>query len=201
MDLTRNDFLPSTCFCFLVFFLKIMGRRKQLRLKWNCDFLCDVDLGLVRCVHLLFFFVFVSAQCVDVATNSGGLSESSRRCCQLHRGGQCGSPGLRSRCSCPTFNNGRLRCRPRKVSFPSNDFHIRFVFIRCNIYIFFKTKFSYGADPYLGHSIGPVPTYGISNSAELQSVNKLVRQNKNWIKNCSIELIFGFIPAGCHVPK
>jgi len=32
---------------------------------------------------------------------------------------------------------------------------------------------NYGADPYLGHSIGPVPTYGISNSAELQSVNKL----------------------------
>lgn len=32
---------------------------------------------------------------------------------------------------------------------------------------------NYGADPYLGHSIGPMPTYGISNSAELQSVNKL----------------------------
>lgn len=40
--------------------------------------------------------------------------------------------------------------------------------------------FSYGADPYLGHSIGPVPTYGISNSAELQSVNKLVRIEKSF---------------------
>ena len=33
---------------------------------------------------------------------------------------------------------------------------------------------SYGTDPYLGHSIGPVPTYGVTNSVELQSVNKLV---------------------------
>jgi hypothetical protein len=33
---------------------------------------------------------------------------------------------------------------------------------------------SYAADPYLGHSIGPVPAaYGVSNSVELQSVNKL----------------------------
>lgn len=97
-------------------------------------FLCDVDFwSLVRCVHLLFFFVFVSAQCVDVATNSGGLSESGRRCCQLHRGGQCSSPGLRSRCSCPTFNNGRLRCRPRKVSFPFKWFP-HSIRLFCNIY-------------------------------------------------------------------
>jgi hypothetical protein len=71
-------------------------------------------------------------------------------------------------------------------------------------HLFFKTKFSYGADPYLGHSIGPVPTYGISNSAELQSVNKLVRQNKkieSKIVRFNSFWFFGFIPAGCHVPK
>lgn len=134
--LNQKRFSYSTSFCFLLYFSfkKIMGRRKQLRLKWNCDFCVTLIFGsLVRCVHLLFFFVCVSAQCVDVATNSGGLSESGRRCCQLHRGGQCGSPGLRSRCSCPTFNNGRLRCRPRKVSFPLKWFP-HSIRLFCNIY-------------------------------------------------------------------
>lgn len=138
---------------------------------------------LVRCIFIFYFYLFVfefpSAQCVDIATNSGGLSESGRSCSQLHGSGQCGSTSLRRSSSRPTFDNGRLRCRPRKVS---RIISLFIYFSNSNLiecFFFFFETFSYGADPYLGHSIGPMPTYGISNSAELQSVNKLVIANNN----------------------
>jgi hypothetical protein len=103
----KNYFLSLSTFLFCL---------KLARLKWN--FLFDVS----DCTHAFIFYFFLifvptfSAQCVDVATNSGGLPESGRRCCQLHGCGERGGPCLRSRSSRPTFNNGRLRCRPCKVS-------------------------------------------------------------------------------------
>lgn len=185
MDLTRNDFLIQLPFVFFFSFEKIMGRRK------NCDW-SEIVIFVwrwflvsrsMRSSFILFCFRFRAMRWRRnkfrraIWVRPPLLPITPRRPMR--------QPGLTEPLQLPNLQQWPPTLPSPRSEFPPQMISTFDSFILQHL--FFKTKFSYGADPYLGHSIGPVPTYGISNSAELQSVNKLVRQNKkNRIENCSI---------------